>query len=511
MRPLLLAALLLPAALAAPRAAAEGGEDLFTLSVNPLPKGTEGWERTSGGEKAFVWTKDDATLTFKVAGKDSPRVVHRAPHWPGFEARIQLRKGTKKLRLLLLPVPPSGPPGNPIFVDVPTTVASKSSWNDAVLRVIEGKASLCVPADAGEKEVASAKLPPGVRFRFGLEAPPGAEGALTALRLVRKYEDGPQVCEEGFESVFDGKEMGSWQPSGEGAAEAVRVENGFLVAEPRVQDFAGLVLGGHWYRAYELRFRALWATNRLEVRALEVPGEAGKINIFDSIHVNLTDHLDEENWNDVVVRLAEGSCTFTVNGKKVVDQKVKGEVSGTLISLYTAKGKRFFLRDVRVKDLEPGAGAPREPAPRKPEPGAKPEAEPPVGWTASGGFAEGAEGWEVAGAAAAGAGLLCKAPQASSYVLRFKVGKGARGLGVVPRANRGVERSPGVRLAEALFEKADWTEVEVEMALLTAVVRVGGAEVGRLESEDAVGAPALRVAGGGAARIRDLAFEPKRK
>ncbi len=511
MRPSLLAALLLAAALLpAPAPAGEGGDDPFTLSVNPLRKGTEGWERTSGGEKAFVWTADDATLSFKVpSGKDSPRVVNRSLQWETFEARFRIRKGTKKLRLVLQPAPA----GNPVLLEIPSSAASRAAWNEATLRVGVGKAALSIPEGAGEKEVAAAKIPAGARVRFGFEAPPGAEGAVAEVALVQRYEDGPQAREEGFESVFDGKDLGAWRAMRPEMAAVFRAENGFLVGEPRAEEDGGLVLGDRRLKAYELRFRALWASSHLEVRALEVPGEAGRINPFESVHVNLTDNLDPENWNEVVVRLADGGCTMQVNGKKVAEQKVKPGVGPTFVSLFVVKGKRFFLRDLRIKDLAPGegdagGGGPHGEPPPGPE--AKPEAPAAVPWKASGGFEEKAEGWEVAEAAAAGAGLLCTAGQASSYRVRFKVAKGARGLSLVPRANRGLERSPGIRVGDATFEGVEWTEVVLEMDLLTAVVRIGGQEVGRLESESAVGAPALRVSGGGHARIKDLAFEPVR-
>jgi hypothetical protein len=292
------------------------------------------------------------------------------------------------------------------------------------------------------------------------------------------------------------------------------VDRGLLVGEDRTGQGAGIFLAHRAYASYEMRFRALWGTNFLEIRAVEVAGQGGQVNKFDTVQVNLADNIDPENVNDFVVRVADGKCVITVNGKAVFEQKVR-DFGTTPIGLFVAKGRKFLLRDIRVKDLAPERSQPLGGAPareeKKPEP--KPDAPPQAGslWAPKGGFAEEGGVWTIEEAPDSGAGLLCLAGNAASYELRFKVGRGADGLTVVPRANRGVDRSGGIRLPEAYFEKDEWTEVVLRMDLLTAKATVGGKEAGTLDVEEAVGPPAFRVHGGGRARIRDLSIAPLKK
>jgi hypothetical protein len=348
-------------------AAAPPQEDPWTLRVGLTKAGLDGWARTGTAvEKAFAWNRDEGTLAMKgQSGKEPPRIVWPRIAWDRGEFRFQAKKGARKVRVVL--VPAAG--GKAIPCDFPGSAVKSAAWTDLAVRVGGGKASLLAwEGEAPEAEVASVPLPEGTAVRFGLEAPAGTEAVLTGLFLRRTYEEGPQACEEGFASLFDGEGLGEWVPFLPEYAPAFSVEKGLLDGTWRGEGSAGLIYRGRKFTTYELRFRALWGTTFLMVRALEVPGREGKINRFETAQPNLTDYLDPDDLHDVVVRVTKEHCRVTVDGKQVFEQKVK-EVSETSVILWVDQGKRFRLRDLRVRDIG------EEPA-TEPPPGAPPAAPP---------------------------------------------------------------------------------------------------------------------------------------
>ena len=80
---------------------------------------------------------------------------------------------------------------------------------------------------------------------------------------------------------------------------------------------------------------------------------------------------------------------------------------------------------------------------------------------------------------------------------------------MLPRADRGVERSGGVRLPEALFLEAEGRR-SCSAWISSGHRHRGGAAVGSMDVESAVG-PGIRVAAAGKARIKDLAIVPLKK
>jgi hypothetical protein len=133
----------------------------------------------------------------------------------------------------------------------------------------------------------------------------------------------------------------------------------------------------------------------------------------------------------------------------------------------------------------------------------------PAGWKGAGGAVEKDGGWSVEDAGDE-TGVVCDASKLGSYELRFKVGKGADGLAVVPRATRGLKRAPGIRLDASLFAAEEWTEVVLRVVLLKATVTVGGKDAGAMDLDHASGPPAVRVDAGGHASLKDLRVEPVR-
>jgi len=322
--------------------AAAEGQDPWTLSVNPLKGGLDGWDMVAG-DKVFSYTQEESSLVIKgKGGKEVPRLFYKGRAWDEFEAHVRAKKFASKLRLALFPQPE----GPAVVVEVPSKAVAKDKWNELVLKVGDGKAVLL----SGTEEVAASAAPKGTRFRFGFEAPSGTSATVSDLRLVRRYVNPPQVCEEGFTSLFDGSTLGSWQPQGEGGGDVFSVENGILTAAVRTPDFGMIAYAAQRFGEYELRFRCLWGTNALTVRAIEVPGTDGHINKFDTVQVALTDNIDPDDVNDVVVRVTGGRCAITVNGKDVYDQET-AKFGSTRISFNLPKGKKFLIRDLRVKDL----------------------------------------------------------------------------------------------------------------------------------------------------------------
>src|SRR5690242_1348122 len=105
---LLALALLLPAAPAAAQGLGESGP-LPPLKVNPVKKGLDGWEK-SGSDKAFAWNDAESTLTLKgQSGKEPPRLVYAKVQWDGGAIRFQAKKGARKVRVVLQPVPKAAP------------------------------------------------------------------------------------------------------------------------------------------------------------------------------------------------------------------------------------------------------------------------------------------------------------------------------------------------------------------------------------------------------------------
>ena len=494
------AAVLLLAAAAAAAAAPAPQEDPWTLRFNPLRQGLQGWTRT-GPDKAFAWSEADQTLTIKgQSGRDPPRIVHAKTAWDRGGVRFQAKKGARKVRVVLVP---QGE-GKPVALEFPRDAVGAATWTDLAMRMTKGKASLLAAAEGGgEKEVASAELPDGVRYRIGFEAPSGTDAVLGLIRFERVHEEEPQFCEPDFQPLFDGTGIAPWVAGGPGSAVSFRAEKGVLVGEPRAEDFGWLAIGGGRWTSYELRLNAMWGTTHLDFRAVEVSGRDGKIDRFGSVHVNFTDHLDPEGVNALVLRLAGGKVIASVDGKQILDAPVK-ETGPTPISFFVGRGRRCALRDIRIKDLAPGTGSEiAQPLPRGvPKSEGPPK---PATWEGSGGVAAKDGVWSVEDAAE-DAGLLCGASLAS-YELRFSVARGADGLAVVPRANRGLRRATGLRLDASLFAKEEWTEVVLRVVLLRATVSVAGKEAGTLDLDVAFGPPGIRVDAGGRARLKDLAVE----
>ena len=499
------AALLLLAAALAPALAAPVQEDPWTLRLNPFRQGFTGWSRT-GPEKSFTWSDADQTVVVKgQSGKEPPRLVHSRIAWERGGMKFQAKKGAKKVRVVLLP---AAGDGKPVALEFPRDAVGAANWTDLAMRITKGKAALFAPGpDGGEKEVASAEVPDGSRWRFGFEAPSGTDATLGMIRFERVYEEEPQFCEPEFQSLFDGSNVSPWRPGRPEDASVFRAEKGVLLGEPRVEDSGWLVMPGGW-TSYELRMNALWGSNSLDLRAYEVPGKDGMINRFASVHVNFTDHLDPEGISALVVRVADSKVIASVNGKVILDTPLKHS-GPTPISYFVARGRRCALRDIRIKDLAPGDGGGAPPMPRggggeKSEDPAKP-----AGWKGAGGAVEKDGGWSVEDAGDE-TGVVCDASRIGSYELRFKVGKGADGLAVVPRATRGLKRAPGIRLDASLFAAEEWTEVVLRVVLLKATVTVGGKDAGAMDLDHASGPPAVRVDAGGRASLKDLRVEAVR-
>jgi hypothetical protein len=503
------AAVVLASALAAaatasvPASAAQ--EDPWTLRLNPMRNGFQNWTRT-GPDKAFTWADAEQTLAMKgQSGKEPPRLVHARIAWDRGGMTFQAKKGARKVRVVL--VPEAGD-AKPIALEFPRDAFGTDGWTDLGMRMTKGKVSLFAPgAEGAEREVATAPLPEDGRWRFGFEAPSGTDAVIGMIRFQRAYEEEPQFCEPDFQPLFDGANLAPWVPQRETGGAEFRAERGVLVGEPRVSEVGWIAAAGGAWTAYELRMNALWGTSALDVRAYEVPGKDGQINRFASVHVNFTDHLDPEGVSALAVRVADGKVVASVNGKVILDSALK-HPDPTPLSLFIQRGKRCALRDIRIKDLAPGAGSR---APTLPEaPGAKPDEAPkPATWSGKGGAAEKDGVWTV-DEAGDETGIVAGASSIGSYELRFRVGKGADGLAIVPRATRGLKRAPGVRLDSSLFAADEWTEVAVKVVLLKATVTVAGKEAGAMDLDHASGAPAIRVDAGGRARLKDLVLEAAR-
>jgi hypothetical protein len=492
-------AALLAASLLFAGPAARAEDDPFTLRVGPFKQGFTGWEKT-GGEKVWAYDSSTSTLTIKGTGiaKDAPRLVYSKVAWDRGGIRFQAKKGAKKLRVVLQPVPAA----KPVALEFPKEALGPGAWTDLGVRLSAGKASLLSwDADGKETEHLSSPVPEGVVFRMGFEAPSGTEAVLTGIAFVRVYEEEPQVAEEGFEPAFDGTSLGAWNVQPAEASGAFTVERGLILGTMRSQT-GGWLFHGRPYAAYELRLRAIWGTTGLMIRAVEAQGREGKINKFDTIQLDLKDNIDPESVNDVVVKVAEGTCTITVNAKQVFTEKVK-PFQATGIGLFLNPGQRFLLRDIRIKDLAPGA-VPDSPTP---EPEKDPEAKEDPGalWNVKGAVARDGATWTVPESEAI-AGIVCVVSNPTSYDLRFHVAKGAEGLSVVPRAGRGLDRAAGIRIGEDWFSKEEWSEVVLKVRQASAKVTVGGVEVGSLEVDETSGPPGIRVAAGGKATFKDLKF-----
>jgi len=485
-------------------------EDPYVMEINPFKDGLDSWERT-GKDKAFTWDREGATLTVKgQSGKEVPVLLYPGFRAEKFEVSLRVKKFARKLKLLLRP----STGAEDVTLEIPKGYV-KDAWNEFLLRVASGKAVLL----SGEEEAASVDLPADASFRFGFDGSYGGDGVVSDLRIVQRYENPPQFCEEGFTSVFDGATMGPWRPHKPEMEPLFTIDSGLLIGEVRAEDFGMLALVTQKYKAYDFRLRALWGSDYLEVRAVEVPGLGGIVNKMDTIQTKLSDYLRRDGMTDIGIRVENGKCVIVVDGKTVLDVAT-AEFGETFVSLILTKGKKFLLRDLRIRDLAAGAAPPEprrdvrpDPGPvdddAKDGPGKETRAPPPPGWKAtpegSGFTGEGAS-WECAEAGEDGAALLSEAGRASTYTLRFRAAKGAEGLSLVPRALRDPLRDSGMRLDDALFE-GEWNEVQLRMELLTAKVTVNGKSAGSLEVSSAVGPPALRVSPGGSVRIEGLALD----
>jgi hypothetical protein len=342
------AALLLAAGLAGPARAEGGASDPYVVAMNPLKTGLGDWT-VEGNAKAFSWNADEGVVAVKgMSGKPAPRAFFRLRAWPHFSAEFRVKKGASKPRVLLLP---DGAGAEAVGIEIPRKALGTAAWSDVVFRVEGGRAFFLL----GEEELPGADLPAGVRWRFGFEAPSGTTASFAGLRLVRRYNNPPQVKEEGFTSLFDGASLGGLRPivPGEKGGDPARhwsVKDGLLVGEVR-DGGASFLLLGDGKKSFEVRFTALWGSTAVHLRVVEIPSkEQGKINTFDSITANLTDYLDPMEMPECSVRVAEGKCVVTVGGKVVFDQK-HAEFATTPVYFVVGNGQKTIVRDLRIRDL----------------------------------------------------------------------------------------------------------------------------------------------------------------
>ncbi len=352
--------LLLGGSVVAPVASAqEEPPVLAPLEIAPLRTGLVAWDR-SGPEGVFQWAREGAVLEFQgKSGGESARCVYARRAWDEFEATFRLRKGTARLRILLVPRDGQGP----VAMDLPRGSMASDKWTDASLRVRAGRALLTV----GRKEE-SIGLPEGAFLSLGFEVPAAATGALTDLRLVRRYENGPQVCEEGFRSLFDGTSLGRWVPAAREDAPAFDVAGGILRGAVRTRDAGMLLLPDLEARGYELRFRVLWPTSGLTL-VLDDPPSLARPAVAGHLVLLLTSHVEEDDVCDVVLRVLPGSWTVDVNGRRVVDEAPDGGATGprrerATLGFLVLRGNRLHVRDLRIRDLPGPEGGAAEKPPR---------------------------------------------------------------------------------------------------------------------------------------------------
>jgi hypothetical protein len=338
--PLLAAAWSLPGA----RAAEEPAADPWVVGVNALKGGLEDWN-VEAPAKTFAWNADEGAIVVKgQSGKVPPRAWYRKRAWPEFTAWLRVKKGANKPRVLLVPFEAKS---DAISLEIPKKALGTESWTEVTLRVAGTRAAIV----KGDEELGGVDLPAGKRWHLGFEAPSGTSASFGGLRMERRYANPPQFAEEGFTSLFDGTSLGELRPAGgEGADRRWRVENGLIVGENRDAERTVLLIARE-LKAYELRFTLLWGGTEAMVRAVEIEGkEKGKINTFDTVDVNFTDHMDPTDSLDCTIRVADGKCIAVANGKTVLEQKTVPFPS-TIAAFLLGQGKKVFLRDVRIKDL----------------------------------------------------------------------------------------------------------------------------------------------------------------
>ena len=202
----------------------------------------------------------------------------------------------------------------------------------------------------------------------------------------KEYLLTPQELAEGFESMFNGKNMNSWI----GNKDGYKIDNGVLVVKP-APDSGGNLYTEKEYSDFIFRFEFLLtpgANNGVGIRA-PITGDAA----YAGMEINILDNTDPANadlnpyqhdgsvygvipakngfqkpvgeWNSEEIRVEGTKITVTLNGTEIVDGDISGPGDkGTLDHLdhpglknttghigFIGHNSELKFRNIRIKDL----------------------------------------------------------------------------------------------------------------------------------------------------------------
>ena len=214
----------------------------------------------------------------------------------------------------------------------------------------------------------------------GLRLPSARLTALVFLLLFTSVSSAArvQVTETGWQPLFDGKTLGSWQPTKFGGEGAVKAENGQIVLETG-RSLTGITWAGADLPKtnYEIALQAMRVEGHDFFAGITFPvaesfcslilgGWGGSvvglssINFLDASENQTSQSIDFENgrWYNVRIRVTPEKIQAWLDERQIIDQDLKDnkisvrievEASEPLgIATWKTKGA---LRDIRMRRL----------------------------------------------------------------------------------------------------------------------------------------------------------------
>jgi hypothetical protein len=188
----------------------------------------------------------------------------------------------------------------------------------------------------------------------------------------------PKGTAEGWQTLFDGKTLGNWEPSKFVGAGGVKVENGQIILEAG-HDMSGITWNGPTLPTtnYEIALQAMRVEGSDFFAGVTFPvvdsfcslilgGWGGSvvglssINGMDASENSTSQSREFENgrWYNVRIRVTPAKIEVWLDDRPIIDQELKGNEVDTRLEVERSKPlgvaswrTKSALRDIRLKRL----------------------------------------------------------------------------------------------------------------------------------------------------------------
>jgi hypothetical protein len=180
---------------------------------------------------------------------------------------------------------------------------------------------------------------------------------------------GGAAARQGFQNLFNGKDLAGWHLRNPDGKNGWKVENGVLTNTPPSGDLVSDQKFGNFDLQYEYRIpkdsnSGLYLRGRYEIQIMDSFGKQPESHqdgaIYGQFQPSTITSKPVGEWNVMEVKLVGQHVTVTQNGKKTIDAELnKGVTGGALDTKENQPGPIFLqgdhgvvsFRNIRIKPL----------------------------------------------------------------------------------------------------------------------------------------------------------------